>query len=540
MRHAATIKPASALSPAARRDSVRELQFALEASRGRYAHLYDFAPVGYVSLSRSGLIAEINLTATTLLGRTRAELVGHPFAVFVDRADVPTFLEHLRRCRESASRVTTELNLRRIHGGIRPVQLISVRLPGLPRSGLVLFHTALMDLTEQRQLEESRRLSEERLQLALRGAQAGAWDVDLVTGEASWSDEFARLLGLDPRQGGVSCARLRECLHPLDRALLDRALLDRALLDVADERMNFRIEVRVPLAGRGVRWLALSGRVSREEAGGLRLAGIGIDITGLKRAEEVLRRSRDTLERRVRKRTAALQQANTELQRQIAERKLLEQQLLEISERERRRIGRDLHDSLGQQLTGMVFLNNVLHEALVQKSLPEAMAAGRLGQLLELVKSKVRHLAHGLHPVFPEPQGLMSSLQQLAETVGQLHGINCRFDCPQPVMVADDGAATNLFRIAQEAINNAIQHGHAREITLALTSHNGTIQLEIRNNGRAWRGQRPKKPGLGMQIMKYRTELMGGVLEVRPAPGRGVVVSCSVPAPRRETGKGRS
>ena len=123
----------------------------------------------------------------------------------------------------------------------------------------------------------------------------------------------------------------------------------------------------------------------------------------------------------------------------------------------------------------------------------------------------------------------MTAMRQLADNVARLHNVVCRFDCPRPVLIADNVVATHLFRIAQEAVNNAIQHGRARQITLGLKADNGSLDLEVTNDGRSRATRRPKQQGIGLQIMKSRSEAMGAVLHVRSLAPRGMLVRCSVP-----------
>ncbi|HYT59732.1 MAG TPA: PAS domain S-box protein [Haliangiales bacterium] len=506
--------------------ALRGTQFELEVARDRFAHLYDFAPVGYLSLSSVGQIAQINLTASAMLGRSRHALLKCPFGVCVAPADVTRFLEHLRRCRNTRGKVVSELRVRRPGGAEIPVQLISDPLPSSLWPGSILYHTALADLTERKQMEDSLRQNNERLQLALGAARVGAWEMELKTGNAAWSDQFNDLLGLEGQRNLAGRDTFLACVHPHDRAATHRAL--RQVL--RRRQAGFQLEFRVLHSRNGVRWLSLAGRVSREKGGQpARLTGIGMDVTEHKQAEALLRKTSRSLEERVRERTAELRIANAKLERQIAERMRLERQLLEISEREQRRIGQDLHDGLGQQLTGIRFLNNVLHEKLARKSLPEAADAERLAQLLDQAKSQLRQLARGLHPVPAAPQGLMTALEQLAGNVAQIHDISCRFDCPQPVHVVDNVVATHLFRIAQEAVNNALQHGRARHITLALSADNGTLYLLVQNDGRGARRPRGPDQSLGLQIMNSRSQVMGAALVVRPAGPRGMLVRCSMP-----------
>ena len=304
-----------------------------------------------------------------------------------------------------------------------PVQLVSSPLPYSLWPGSTLYQTALTDLTGRKQMEDSLRRSEERLHLALRAARAGALDLDLATGTANWSDGFSDLLGLENRHSLASYETLLASLHPDDRAAAQRILRM-----VWRRRSNFRVEFRVLHPLKGARWLSLLGRVLRDEDGRpVRLTGIAIDVSERKQAEELLRKASRSLEECVRERTAELRAANVELERQIAQRKRLERQLLEVSEHMQRRIGQDLHDGLGQQLTGLRYLNNVLHEKLAQKSLPEADDSERLGQLLEQAKSQVRQLARGLHPVAIIPDGLMTRSDrelEIFQLIGQ--GVSTR------------------------------------------------------------------------------------------------------------------
>src|SRR5471030_2739170 len=161
------------------------------------------------------------------------------------------------------------------------------------------------------------------------------------------------------------------------------------------------------------------------------------------------------LENHVRQRTAAL---TLEMQ----ERRRLEKELLEAGEREQRRIGHDLHDSLCQHLTGTALAGQVLGQKLKERSLPEAAAANHLVELVEEGIELTRTIARGLHPVEMQAGNLADNFQELAVTASERFNISCKFECPQPVLLQDAGAVTHLYRIAQEAITNAVRHGKAR------------------------------------------------------------------------------
>ena len=167
----------------------------------------------------------------------------------------------------------------------------------------------------------------------------------------------------------------------------------------------------------------------------------------------------------------------------ITERKRLEQAILEISVREQRRIGQDLHDGLGQHLTGIAFMSKVQEQKLVEKGLPEAADAAKIVRLVNEAINKTRELSRGLLPVVSESRGLMTALQQWAGEVEDLFGISCTFLCIEPVLIHDETVATHLYHIAQEAVNNAIKHGGPTHIVIALGASGSQGVLAITDDG---------------------------------------------------------
>jgi PAS domain S-box-containing protein len=213
----------------------------------------------------------------------------------------------------------------------------------------------------------------------------------------------------------------------------------------------------------------------------------------------------------------------------ITEREQLERALLEISAREQRRIGQDLHDGLGQHLTGIAFMAKAHEAKLAEKQVPDAADAAKIVKLVNEAIHKTRVLARGLLPVVSESQGLMSALQVWASEVEDLFGISCRFQCETDVLIHDDAVATHLYHIAQEAVNNAIKHGQAKNILIRLSSENGWGRLRINDDGTGIQDDRSSSSGMGLHIMSYRAGMIGGRLEVRPSPPRGTCVTCMVP-----------
>jgi PAS domain S-box-containing protein len=215
--------------------------------------------------------------------------------------------------------------------------------------------------------------------------------------------------------------------------------------------------------------------------------------------------------------------------RDISERKHLEKSILEISAREQRRIGQDLHDGLGQHLTGIAFMAKVQEQKLLEKSLPEAGDAAKIVGLVNEAIHKTRELARGLHPVVSESRGLMSALQRWAGEVEDLFGISCRLHCATPVLIHDDAVATHLYYVTREAVNNAIKHGVARQIAIHLSADGQQGSLTIRDDGCGIGDTVPGNKGMGLHLMNYRARMIGGSLEVHRVATGGTVVTCWFP-----------
>ena len=234
-----------------------------------------------------------------------------------------------------------------------------------------------------------------------------------------------------------------------------------------------------------------------------------------------LRSLNKDLEARVRQRTTALTE-------EMAERERLERELLEVSEREQRRIGHDLHDSLCQHLTGAALAGQVLEEKLTAHSLPEANAASKVVELIEEGIALCRKLAKGLHPIEMEADGLMQALDELAATSSELFKISCRFECDSPVLIRDAATSGHLYRISQEAVSNAVKHGKARNISICLDHTDDGISLRVQDDGVGLPDLPPKNAGMGLRIMAHRASMIGASFSVRRENPVGTVVACLV------------
>ncbi|MFO1511980.1 MAG: PAS domain S-box protein [Verrucomicrobiota bacterium] len=229
---------------------------------------------------------------------------------------------------------------------------------------------------------------------------------------------------------------------------------------------------------------------------------IRADITERKRAEEALRQSE-------------------------SERRQLEQALAAATERERARIARELHDGLGQQLGGLLFLMNGLQRDLRAANVPQAETAAQLSQELATAITLARNLSHELYAVPPQPDGLVQALDDLAERVSSKHGIASEF-MSDPVLVHDQTVASHLYRIAQEAVHNALKHSRATRIEISLAQIPAGVELRVRDNGVGFSPQAASS-GLGLRTMEQRARLMRGQLRVQTQPGAGVELICSIP-----------
>ena len=215
----------------------------------------------------------------------------------------------------------------------------------------------------------------------------------------------------------------------------------------------------------------------------------------------------------------------------ITERKRLEKGILEVSAREQRRIGEDLHDGLGQHLTGIAFMSKVLESKLCEQSLQESDDAAKIVKLVNEAINKTRELSRGLLPVVSDAHGLMSALTRHAEEMQDLFRITCRFECSAPVLVYDVNVATHLYHVAREAVNNAIKHGHPSRVVIDLFAENGEGTLSIQDDGGGISEIPANHVGMGLNIMSYRANMIGGSLDVRKNFTGGTTVICIFPLP---------
>ena len=599
---------------------------ALEAAIQRYVDLFDFAPIGYVSLNRVGHIEEINLAAAQLLGRTRDRLIGGPFALHVTKDDSVLFLNHLLRCRSSESRVETELHLRKRDGEIILAHLASSPMTSSMHDGTLLYQTAIIDLTERKRAEETIRQSEKRyrtlfdlvpvavytcdaegliqeynqhavelwgrapkrndpsekfcgsfkifypdgrpmphhkcpLARALRGEKLGATDLEILVEQMSGARRNVLVSPTALRDGQGKIIGAINCLHDItarkrtENALRESEERSRAVIhqstagivgtdlmariifanekfcsmlgykehelvgktifeithpgDMTESRRLFRrivnkaepyqLEKRYRRKDGSTLWVSVSASPLRGAEGRTQSAvSVIIDIGDRKKAQAIL-------EDRARG---------------------LEGEILAISDREQRRLGQELHDSLCQHLTAIAFMARSVALRLDKHRVIEVEDIEKIAELINEGVTEARTIARGLHPVEMEPAGLVTALATL---VKQPHWpVPCRLEADEEISVQDSTEALHLYRIAREAIINANKHARAREILVRMRRSTKGIELSVIDDGVGISANPPLGSGMGFHIMQYRARSIGGRLEIKPIKPRGTRVTCYV------------
>ena len=248
------------------------------------------------------------------------------------------------------------------------------------------------------------------------------------------------------------------------------------------------------------------------------------------RSEEALRSAHEELEARVEKRTADLRIANQKLRDVLAERTRLENELLEIAENERRRIGFDLHDDLGQRLTGILLLARAVEQRLHHDRHVSVEDATKICELIEETLHHTHNIAHGCSALDAAGDGeLDDALKGLAANVGKMFNIPCDLTIKGEISSLPDNATVQLCKITQEAISNAVKHGKASQISISVSSTSHKLVLAIRNDGVPFTPPANPKARMGLRIMNYRANTIGATFDIKPNAKKGTIVTCAVP-----------
>jgi len=450
--------------------------------RGQLAAVVEYSNDAIFSRTLGGTFTSWNAAAARVFGFAAAEVLGQSsrmllppgrrdeYRWLVARIRRGRVVQHFEtdRLRKDGQRIHVSLTLSPIRDG---------------RRRLISCSTIARDITEQQRAREAIQRSERELADLFEEASVGLL----------WGAPEGRILRANRALLDLLECRAEECVgHNLREFHPDRADVENILGRLANREtlQNFQTSLRTRSG---------QGKVVLMDANGLWEKGTLIHTRWFIR--------------------------------DISRRKQLEREVLAISERERRAFSRELHDSLGQQLSGIAYLSNVLRDRLREHGCPEAAEAARMSKLLQQAIGETRRLSRGLSPVRPEPEGLGIALNELAAHTRDVFGIRCCFRPPEAVLVPDNDSANHLYRIAQEAVNNAAKHAHARRIGISLRQAGGKVTLAITDDGVGVGPLSPRREGLGLRIMQYRAGLSQGELSVLPKRGGGTVIKCVVPPP---------
>ncbi|PYL58435.1 MAG: hypothetical protein DMF31_09020 [Verrucomicrobia bacterium] len=373
------------------------------------------------------------------------------------------------------------------------------------------------DMARAAHLTRELKITEKRLNLAADSANLGMWEWDLNKDEIWVTPGRRAQLGF-PISGRITSEQLISRWHPDDRDKVRQAMKE-----AIENGRGYDAEFRVVLADGNVRWVASRGRVHVDDRGKpMRLTGISLDITARKEAEAVARRQRDELEQLRQQRTVLLE-------REVAERARLEREVIESCAREQRRIAYDLHDGVGQQLVGIALCAKLLEEQLRTDQSAEADKASAIAKLANEAARQARLTARTLEGA-DGVGDLKAALRSLATNMSHNCSVKVTATADSSSLPISAPVAAQLYRIAQEAVRNAVEHGAAHGVQIDLGFDDHDLVLTIQDDGTGFEANgNGNGGGMGLRIMRYRAQCIGGSCNVESNLAKGTVVSCRMP-----------
>ena len=371
------------------------------------------------------------------------------------------------------------------------------------------------DMAGAARLTRELEISEKRFNLAADSANLGMWEWDLEKDEIWVSPTRRAQLGFPPT-GRITFEELISRWHEGDRDKVRQAVND-----AIQQGKDYQAEFRFVRGDGSMQWVCARGRVQVDEKGDpKRLTGISLDITARKEAEVLAQQQRGELERLRQQKTAFLE-------REVAERARLEREVIESCAREQRRIAYDLHDGVGQQLVGIALSAKLLEEQLRADRPFEADKASAIVRLANEATRQARLTARSLEGA-DDVGDLKTALESLAMNISESCRVRSTVKANGASRPVSAPVAAQLYRIAQEAARNAVEHGAAREVLIQLTFGHRDMLLTVQDDGEGF-NTKTNGHGMGLRIMRYRAQCIGGSCEVQTGEGKGTTVRCRVP-----------
>lgn len=460
-------------------------------------------------------------------GLSREESFGLGWQAIVHPEDKPGAVERWKRALAKGEVFEAEYRLRGQEGEYR--WFIGRNVPiNNGDGGVFSWFGSATDINELKEADKALRSTQERFRLLVEGAKDYAMfllDMDNVI--TFWSAGAERVFGWSEAEAVGQTGAIIFVPEDIKKGAVQHEI-ETALKEgrAPDRRWHLRKDgSRIWVDG-------VMTRLDNADGAPRGFAKIARNATDLHEAEEELRHARDEMEQRVIERTQDVLATNVELERTMAQRQQLERELLEISEREKRRIGEDLHDLVCQELSATALYLKSNAKRLASENPTASAALDDAAQTVNRNVGVARDLARGLQAVELTASGLKDALRDLAAQAGDNNGIKCDFKCARGVRVPDDTVALHLFRVAQEAVTNAMKHSRAKNILVSLDRSPTHICVSVLDDGKGFVPTKKRAKGLGLHMMRYRANALGGELKIERRPTGGMDVTCKIPLTR--------
>ncbi len=463
--------------------SRRRTENALRLSERKFRSLFENANAAILLLEKQFCVG-CNKKALELFGCAREEIIGQSIERFWPHAQTDgkaSALEGFEKIELALEGIAQSFEWRycRLEG--TPFDTI-VSLNRIEFDEKLLLQSIIHDISVQKKFESLLKESEERYRTVVENSNDG---ICLAKGNKFLyvNQRHARMFGYGSPEELIGKPDTITA-HPLEKDRIRKYTLDRQKGEPAPSRYEFR---------------------------GIRKDGSPIDIEASVTSTKYDGSS-----------------VSLAIVRDITERKRLEKTILELSDKGNFEIGTYIHDVLGQYLTGIAVMSKAIEERLEQSCLPEMVEAKKLKEVAYKALEITHNIARSVYPMGIEEGGICASLQELAMHVQNMFNVSCSFRSNRMNLTMDKDTSVHLYRIAQEAINNAVKHSKASAIIVGLYLRKGRVTLSVRDNGIGFPQKLEGGKGMGLQIMKYRSKLIGASFEIRSSQGSGATVRCSL------------